>query len=190
MNLKWGLPLSLFLLLFSFLWWYTLGFSSFTVFSYTLKKAGIPPYRVPEINLLCHNKAKLNLGKIKGTVFVNFIYLNCYYGCPISFARMYFLRNKLSEETLFVSVTVDPERDDLRALRDRWEGLGSYDNWLFCKPLDSDWKKRLIKLGVWVYKRKDGLINHTLDIFLIKDSLVQKTISPNQNVEKILKEVL
>ncbi len=179
MSLKWLLPLSLLVLSLSFLWWYTLGFSAFTVFSYTLKRVGDPPYRIPPVRLVCHDGRRVVLGEREGgRVFVNFIYLNCFYGCPMSLTKMYYLRERAGEGDLFVSVTVDPSADTLERLRERWSALGAFSNWLFCRPEDADWRDKLIRMGVWVYRREDGLINHTLDIFLIEGPVVRKVIPP------------
>ncbi len=185
MNPRWLLPLFLLLLSVSLLWWWTLGFSAFTVFSYTLKKAGDPPYRVPPLKLACHNGETLLLSQVKGRAFVHFIYLNCYYGCPLSFTKMFYLRKKAGERNLFISVTVDPEVDTLKRLKERWSALGAFDNWLFCRPEDRDWREKLIRMGVWVYKRKDGLINHTLDIFLVKGGEVRKVIPATGGVQNL-----
>jgi len=175
--MKWLLPLSLLVLSVSFLWWWTLGFSAFTVFSYTLKRAGDPPYDVPPLELLCQNGERVSLNSVRDRdVFVNFIYLSCYYGCPVSLAKMHYLRRRAGADALFISVTVDPEVDTLQGLRERWFALGAFDNWLFCRPEDREWRRKLLDMGVWVYKREDGLVNHTLDIFLVRNGKVRKVI--------------
>lgn len=188
MGLRWLFPLFLFILCLSFLWWYTLGFSAFTVFSYTLKRAGELPYPVPPLEVECHNGKRINLSSERGTFMVNFIYLNCLYGCPISLAKMFQLR-KASPDLTFVSISVDPERDRIEDLRERWRAMDAFDNWYFCRPVGREWKKKLELLGVWVYRREDGLINHTLDLFFIKNGRVIKTFPPEYRVEEIFKEV-
>jgi len=188
MGLRWLLPSVLFLLCFSFLWWYTLGFSAFTVFTYTLKRAGTPPYPVPSLELVCHNGKRLNLSSLERSSFVNFIYLHCLYGCPISLAKMFRLGKDLPNG-MFISVSVDPRRDSLEDLKERWKAMGGFKNWYFCKPADRDWGEKIRSLGVWVYRRKDGLINHTLDIFLIGGGKVLAVFPPEESVEEILREV-
>ncbi len=183
--LGWLLPASLLLVYLSFLWWYTSGFSAFTMFSRVLSEAGSPPYPVPELHLSCHNGAVLDIRKAGSKpVLLNFIYLNCIYGCPISLAKMYRL-GKDFENLLLVSVSVDPERDSLEDLKKRWSALGGFNNWLFCRPTDRDWRDRVRRMGVWVYKRKDGLINHTLDLFLIREGRVIETFPPEERVSEI-----
>ncbi len=184
MNLKWFLPLSLLLLSFSFLWWFTLGFSAFTVFSYTLKKAGTPPYPVPSIKLICHNGKVVSLHNFeKRDIYVNFIYLSCYYGCPISLTKMFYLIKNSNSGDIFISVSVDPERDTIPKLKERWHLLGGFNHWLFCKPLEKNWKPKFLKMGVWVYRRKDGLINHTLEIFRIRNKKVVEVIPVTATTE-------
>lgn len=176
---RWLLPGTLFLFSFAFIWFYTLGFSAFTMFSYVLKRAGEPPYPLPDLNLECHDGSTLNLRSLDSRpVFLNFIYLHCLYGCPISLAKMYLIKKKV-ENTLLVSVSVDPDRDTIGKLRERWEAIGGYPNWLFCKPTDKNWREKLERIGVWVYRREDGLINHTLDIFIVKEGKIIDTIPPS-----------
>ena len=190
--LGWLLPAFLLLAYLLFLWWYTLGFSAFTMFSRVLSEAGKPPYPVPTFHLLCHNGSTLNL-RVGGSrvIIVNFFYLNCVYGCPISLAKIYRI-GKDEKNLLLLSVSVDPKRDNIEELRSRWSALGGFPNWLFCKPSDRDWRNRVRRMGVWVYERRGGLINHTLDIFIIKGGKVIGIFSPEENVDRIkafLKEV-
>lgn len=183
--LGWLLPAALLLIYLFFLGWYTSGFSAFTMFSRVLSEAGRPPYPAAELHLSCHNGVSFDLREGgPEPLLLNFIYLNCVYGCPISLSKMYRIGREVGG-VLLVSVSVDPERDSVEDLRERWSALGGFPNWLFCKPTDRDWRDRVRRMGVWVYKREDGLINHTLDIFVVREGKVIGVFSPEEKVSRI-----
>ncbi len=94
-------------------------------------------YEVPSFNFTeSHGRAFTKddlLGKI---TVVDFIFTNCKGPCPMMSSRMAELYDLYAgtETIQFVSVSVDPERDSLQALRDYAESYGVNDRrWVFLR---------------------------------------------------------
>ncbi len=85
-------------------------------------------------------------GLIKGkTVVINFVFTNCNQACPMLTAQFRALERKTTELGLdgvsFVSVSIDPERDDVGALARFAEKL--HADWTFLTGGESDIRKLL-----------------------------------------------
>lgn len=192
------LTLSLCLLLLNF---WTLGFSSFTVFSYTLKKAGVIPRPFPPIQLIDQDSNIFQIKDKKKYKLVNFVYLNCPFVCHKVNNQLEQIYHKLDNETVpsrleFITVSFDQENDDLqRIIRYRKYFGDNISGWSFALPYHYDQKSFdvfLSKLGIWKYKiPSTGLINHSIYIFLIDtDNNIIKVFDPARDTnETIISEI-
>lgn len=122
----------------------TLGLCLILVLAYHLltfqkplpKLGPVPPFEFTE-----KSGQHFGLDQLKGKVsVVNFIFTNCEGPCPMMSSKMALLRNEFQNEgrVQFVSISVDPERDTLEALK---EYAGRYQAeegpWFFLRgPLD------------------------------------------------------
>jgi hypothetical protein len=84
----------------------------------------LPPIRpAPELALLDADRRDVRLSMLRGRiVLVSFFYASCTTACPLLTRRMALLRERLAQapggrEVVFLSATVDPERDDAETLR-------------------------------------------------------------------------
>ena len=96
----------------------------------TALKAGVfsPPRQAPELSLSGSDGAELKLSRYRGKVVVlAFGFTSCVDVCPITLAVLAQARKKLGAEAKdiqVVYVTVDPERDDAKRMR---EYLAAFD---------------------------------------------------------------
>jgi hypothetical protein len=64
-----------------------------------------------------------------------------------------------------VSISIDG--DPPGALYDMWLAHGSRPGWSMAALTDGPVEPTLERLGIWMFRRPDGLINHGLDIILL-----------------------
>lgn len=90
---------------------------------------------VPDFSLIERSESRISLAQLKGKVWIaNFIYTSCQDTCPLQSAEMEKMQEELQHRTnlRFVSISVDPERDDPKALSryaDRFKADPNF--WLF-----------------------------------------------------------
>jgi len=150
--------------------WWTHGFSAFTSFSAAVAEAGPLPRTAPRFEVVDQQGHRLDIGA-RDTKYrlVQAMYMRCPDACPIAMSRLQRLAVMLDDiapdRLMAVSVSVD--RDPPDRLRSVWQAYGSPANWSFVTPVDGGGDEPLRKLGVFVYRRPDGLINHGVDIFMI-----------------------
>jgi protein SCO1 len=70
----------------------------------------------PEFSLTSQDGTQVNLGDLRGKVVaVTFIYTTCTSTCPVLTPTLSFVQDRLGrdfgERIVFVSITIDPERD-------------------------------------------------------------------------------
>jgi len=168
---------------------WTHGFAAFTSFSAARVAAGPLPRPAPSFAVIDHEGRNLDLGSA-ATAFrmVQPMYLSCTTACPIAMSRLHHLAHLLSdippERLQAVSVSVDNDPTD--AMRSAWEAHGSPANWSFVTPVDGAGDRELRDLGVWLYRRADGLVDHSVDIFVIDPAgQVVRILSVDDDVEQL-----
>jgi len=97
---------------------------------------------VPDFQYVNQNGDVYGAADLEGKITVlDFIFTSCQGACPRMSSRMAELYNRFSatDRVQFVSVSVDPARDSLAALRSYAERYGvTDDRWMFLRaPLDS-----------------------------------------------------
>lgn len=162
------------------LWFWTLGFTSFTVFTRTLNQAGELPRDFPELSLEDQDGQVFTLGAESGNYkLVNFVYLNCPDVCHLMNYKVEdiyrsFDEHRVPGELEFYTLSFDLENDDaerLKSYRAQFETEGEMEGWTFGRPRfvsQRDLNKFLYEIGVWTYTLPEtNRTNHSLYFFLI-----------------------
>jgi protein SCO1/2 len=151
---------------------WTLGFSSFTSYSYALKRTGPLPRMAPNLVFTDQFGRQRQLASLRGRyVLVHGFYASCGTVCPIIleqvrslYAAVPALRRR---RIVVVSVTVDPAHDTSARLHEVWRDEGAYDGWIMARPSAQSVGPFARALGLWIFTRRDGLINHSAYLFLV-----------------------
>ena len=174
-----------------FLWWWTLGLSAFTSYSYALEGAGRLPRPAPDITLVDQSGRVRTLKSLRGRyVLLHAFYGSCGTTCPIVLAEIRDVYARLDparrSRLEVVSLTVDPEDDTLARLRDLWSEQGEPDGWIMAQAAGGSTERAAKELGIWVFRRKDGIINHAAYLFLIdRRGQIVRVITPGLSSEDI-----
>lgn len=169
--------------------WWTHGFAAFTSFSAAVEAAGPLPRPAPRFDVIDQEGRSLDLGA-RGTGYrlVQVMYLNCPDVCPMAMSRLRRVAAALSDvpPSRLRAVSVSADGDPPERLRTAWEAYGSLPNWSFVTPAEGAGGDPFRELGVWVFRRPDGLINHGLDIFLIDpEGRVVRILSADEDPERL-----
>lgn len=151
---------------------WTMGFSAFTSYSYVLKTAGPVPRVAPDFSLIDQFGHARTLKSFKGRyVLLHAFYGSCSTTCPIVLAQLDEIRSRLDparrNNLEIVSLTIDPENDTLKRLYDLWNDMDRPDRWIMAQVASGATEQVARAFGIWVFKRKDGIINHSAYLFVI-----------------------
>jgi len=177
------------------IYYWTKGFTSFTSYSYTLKQAGPPPRPLPALLIRDHTNRTFNFQDLKGDyVLFHIMYLKCPNVCPLMFPKIrkaYMeLDPSIKRRLKILSLSIDPEHDTPELLKKVRNTMHLPDKWIMAVVAEPDYKEKLKKIGIWVFKRKDGLFNHTSSIFLINpDGNIIQTFSMRLSAEELKNNV-
>lgn len=160
--------------------WWTFGFRAFTTDGAALAAAGPLPRPAPALDFWLTNGEQSSLEASRGKyVLLTFMYLHCPDVCHIVTARLHqahgLLGDMVPERMVFLSLSLDPERDDAASLDEHWRMLDAGPGWvaggLNTAPEQTAARDAaLAKLGVWVTHLPGGRINHAASSFLIDPS--------------------
>lgn len=179
------------------------GFSSFTIFSHTLSKAGDLPRVFPDLELVNHDEEIVHLEKREEFKLVNFVYLSCPLVCHKINNRLETIYHQIDDDVLtkylhFYTLSFDLERDNverIRSYRAHFTDAGAVINWDFAVPYKLSQKEFdtfLKQLGVWKYTHPETRItNHSIYLFLLdSDNNIIRIFDPaRESDELILKEI-
>jgi protein SCO1 len=121
----------------------------------------------PEFTLMSQDGAQVALADLRGRVAaVTFIYTLCTNTCPVLTPMMSFVQDQLGADfgakIVFASITVDPERDTPKVLKEYAVAFGAnLAGWSFLTgPSDviQDVRRRY---GVFALKSANGDVDHT-----------------------------
>ncbi len=113
-------------------------------------------WEAPEFALVDQTGDTLRTGELEGTAWVaHFFFTNCEGVCPMTTARMKELRDSLAADGLLgervrlISISVDPARDTVPALRDYAARFGDSppSEWAFLTGSSAEAIRRLIQEG-------------------------------------------
>ncbi|MCZ2460874.1 MAG: SCO family protein [Chitinophagales bacterium] len=186
---------------FTAIWKWTLGFSAFTVFSYTLQKAGELPRSFPDLAMISQDDTVFHLKDKRKYVLLNFVYLNCPYVCHKvnnQLERIYHLfdSTKVPSRLEFVTVSFDLGNDDVEKIKKYREYFGpDIPGWTFALPYHTDQKsfdQFLRQIGIWKYTVPGtGIINHSLFLYLIspENKIVQVFDPARENDHSVYEQI-
>lgn len=180
---------------------WTQGFSSFTIYSYTLKKANPLSKPFPDFELLSHKNKLFKISEKKKYKLVNFVYLNCPYVCHKvnnQLEGLYHLIDTtiIPSQLEFITISFDLEHDDVERIRKYREFFGTdIDGWTFALPhqvKENDFFRDLKEIGVWINRDPvTGLINHSVNLFLVDaDNKIVRIFDPaREDIDFIIEQI-
>ena len=121
----------------------------------------------PEFTLTSQDNAQVALADLHGKVVaVTFIYTFCVDTCPVLTPMMSFIQDQLGADfgakIAFVSITVDPERDTPKVLKEYAQALGAnLAGWSFLTGPSDAIRDVTRRYGVFASKSRDGNVDHT-----------------------------
>lgn len=154
--------------------WWTHGFRAFTTDGAALAAAGPMPRSAPPLAFVSSTGEPGSLQEMRGRyVLLTFMYLHCPDVCHLVTARLQRAQQQLDgltpERLVFLSLSLDPTRDDTGMLHEHWRLLGGRPGWtigqLSGTPGEVD--DELAALGAWVTRLPDGRINHAASSYLV-----------------------
>jgi protein SCO1/2 len=121
----------------------------------------------PEFTLTSQDNAQVALADLRGKVVaVTFIYTFCVDTCPVLTPMMSFIQEQLGAnfgaKIAFVSITVDPERDTPKVLKEYAQAFGAnLAGWSFLTGPSDAIQDVTHRYGVFASKSRDGNVDHT-----------------------------
>lgn len=177
--------------------WWTHGFQAFTSFASARVAAGPLPRPSPPLRVVDERSERWDVASPSDQYrLVQAMYLRCPDVCPIAMARLgliaHDLEDLIPERLRVVSLSIDG--DSPASLHDMWTAHGSRAGWSMASLVDAPPERTLKGFGVWMFRRRDGLINHGLDIFLLdRKGDVVDVLSPDEDAaataERVRREV-
>jgi protein SCO1 len=144
----------------------------------------------PDVSLTSHQgkQQRFFSDLIKGKVVViNFIYTSCPDECSLETARIRevqkILGDRVGKDVFLYSITIDPQHDTPKLLKEYAEKFEVGPGWLFLTGKDADITQLRVKLGLYSPQEKDGkLQDHNLSLIIGNQSTGQwMKISPHEN---------
>ena len=121
----------------------------------------------PDFALTSQDGAPVALSDFRGKVVaVTFIYTLCSDTCPVLTPMMSFVQDRLGSDfgskIIFISVTVDPERDTPQVLKDYAQAFGANPSgWFFATGAPDVIRDVTRRYGVFASKAAGGNVDHT-----------------------------
>jgi len=121
----------------------------------------------PEFTLTSQDGVPVTLADFRGKVVaVTFIFTLCTATCPVLTPMMSFVQDRLGADfgakIVFVSITVDPERDTPDVLREYAKAFGAnFAGWSFVTGTPAAIRDVTRRYGVYASKVENGDVNHT-----------------------------
>jgi protein SCO1 len=121
----------------------------------------------PAFRLTSQDRTQVALADLHGKVaVVTFIYTFCADTCPVLTPMMSFIQDQLGADfgakIVFVSITVDPERDTPEVLKEYAQAFGAnLTGWSFLTGPPEVIRDVTRRYGVFASKSADGNVDHT-----------------------------
>jgi len=121
----------------------------------------------PEFALTSQNGRQVRLADFRGKVVaVTFIFTRCTDTCPVLTPMMSFIQDRLGSDfgtkIAFISITVDPERDTPKVLKEYGEAFGAnFTGWFFLTGSPQAIADVARRYGVFAAKAENGNVDHT-----------------------------
>lgn len=130
----------------------------------------------PEFTLTKQDGKRLALKELRGKVLaITFIFASCADTCPLLTAKMAGIQDRLGADfgnkIYFVSITVDPERDTPKVLRQYAEGhKANPAGWAFLTGTSAEIREVAKRYGIYYKKMPRGDVDHTFLTSLVDQS--------------------
>ena len=127
-------------------------------------------YPVPPVNFISNTGQHVQIDKLLALprpVMLQFIYTTCTTICPVlsaTFSQAQDQLSKINENFLLISVSIDPEHDNVQKISDYAKRHNAGHNWIFLTG-DNDETRRLLKAFDVLYPGSNKM-NHQSTIFL------------------------
>ena len=127
----------------------------------------------PDFSLTSQDGAPVSLGNFRGKVLaVTFIFTSCAETCPLLTAKMAQVQDvlgaKFGTKILFISITVDPERDKPAVLKEYARNFGvNFKGWMFLTGTVEAIDEVTDRYGVFTARETTGEVDHTFLTSLI-----------------------
>jgi protein SCO1 len=170
---------------------WTLAFSAFTSYGYALNSAGPLPRAAPDFSFIDQFGKERRLSSLQGRrVLLHAFYGTCLTVCPIVIEELREVYSDLSPEKrnalVILSISVDPARDTTQRRAELWRDEGAFEGWIIARPADPSIDRVAQELGIWIFAKSDGSINHSADLFLIDSAgKIVRVIAPQSNSDQI-----
>jgi len=135
---------------------------------YTSQEPQLPKIApAPGFTLTSQDGAQIALADFRGKVVaVTFIYTLCTDTCPVLTPMMSFVQDRLGrdfgEKIVFVSITVDPERDTPEVLKEYAQAFGAdLGGWAFLTGSPATIREVTRGYGVFASKTANGDVDHS-----------------------------
>jgi len=170
--------------------WWTHGLKAFTSYSATLIEAGPLPRQAPPLPFIDTITGEITDATRGEPAFrlVQFFYASCPEACPLAMGRVHRIEAALGDlvPTRVQILSLSFDHDSPEVLREMWVAHGRPAGWTIAPLVDPHPEESLRSMGVLVIRRDDGLINHSLDLFLLdSDGQVRAVFSPDDPPEEI-----
>jgi len=156
--------------------WWTLGYRSFTSYSYVVESAAPMPKAPPSILLTDQLGATWLLPSLRGKYYLmTFGYLSCGGTCPITMGEFYQISEQLKAQgrtdLALLTITLAPKWDPADSLHRVWQHYGAPEDWILATPgegvdREAYWEQ-LRHMGMWVDQDRQGYPVHDNRTFLI-----------------------
>lgn len=180
-------PLAPLLLIGAIVGWWTHGLRAFTSYSAALVEAGPLPRPAPPLRFV-DMEGKVDDAARSEPRFrlVNFFYARCPEACPLAMGRIHRIQAALGATSDVRIVSLSFDHDSPEQIRRMWAAHGEPAGWAMGVLTDPLPERLLRRLGVVMVRRDDGLINHSLDLFLIDaEGQVRAVFSPDDAPEVV-----
>ncbi len=165
---------------------WTHGLSAFTNFSAARVAAGPLPRQAPPLEVVDQTGRRWDVAaSAPEHRLVQVMYLRCPGVCTIAMSRLGQLTRELADlmpdRLRAISLSVD--HDAPEALHEMWLAHDAAPAWSLASLTAPDVGPTLERLGVFMFRRRDGVINHGVDIMLLApDGRVVRVFSPDDEV--------
>ncbi len=177
-------PLVLAFVFIAILGWWTHGLQAFTSYSATLIEAGPIPRQAPPLHFIDSTGKLADAARGEPAYsLVQFFYASCPEACPLAMGRMHRIETALGDllpaRVRILSLSFDHDSPEL--LHKMWIAHGSPPGWTMGMLVEPHPDELLRRLGVLVIRRNGGLINHSLDLFLLDaEGQVRAVFAPDE----------
>jgi len=191
------IPVLTLIICITIIWKWTLGFSAFTVFTYTLDKAGTIPRAFPDISMINQNGKTFHLKDKHKFMLANFVYLNCPYVCHKVNNQLEQIYHLIDSSTIpskleFLTLSFDLKNDNIQKIKKYRSYFGTDINgWTFALPYkvsNQEFNQYLTRVGIWKYAvPSTGIINHSIYLFLISpENKIIKIFDPARDSNDVI----